>query len=106
LNEGVLRRRQLVIGHRAAAGNATKLLHELDEGRVGLVADDVAPGAERAGTFSKCEPRGDAVAVPLLFAQIRVQARLELVAQDRVHHHQREVVGNIARRADVADCKS
>ena len=94
---------QLFLGHRSFAKDATQLLHELHEGRVGLVADDVSARAEGVGPLAKAEERADAVAVPLFLADVGVEARLEHAAQNRVHHLQREVVGGRARWARQAD---
>ena len=44
---------QLLVGDRPRAVDAAQLLHELDQRRVGLVADDVAAGAEGPGPLPK-----------------------------------------------------
>ena len=69
-----------------------------------LFAVTMSPPARNApGPLPKREARVDAVAVALFLADVGVQPRLELPAEDRVHHLQRVVVRRVARRTGIAD---
>ena len=82
LDERVLRRLHLVVRDRTVAANAAQLLHELDQRAVALRGHDVAARAERTRTTSVREARAHAVAVALLLADVRVEPRLEQLAEE------------------------
>ncbi len=103
LNQRVFRRLQLFIRDRLLADDALQLFHELDQRRIGLRRNDRAARAKRARSFSVTEIRTDAVAVAFLLANVRIEPRLKLSAENRVQHLEREVVGRVPRRSGQAD---
>ena len=80
-----------------------QLLHELHERRVRLSLTMSPPVRNGPGPLAEREVRLHAVAVALLLADVGIEPRLELPAEDRVHHLERVVVGRVPRRPRVAD---
>ena len=105
LHQRVLRRLQLFFGDgpsprmpRSSFMNSTSA--------ASLLSPTMSPPVRNGfGPFAEAEAGADAVAVSLLLANIRVQARLEHAAENRVHHLQRVIVGRVPRRARQAERK-
>src|SRR5204863_313308 len=57
---------------------------------------------ERTGQAAELEGGAGAVGEALVLAQIEIDAAHELPAENRVRHHQRVIVGRVARDRDVA----
>ena len=106
LDQRVLRRFHFLVGHRPRAADAA--ISFMNSVRAAsLLAVMMSPPAWNGpGPRPNCEVRSDAVAVALLLADVRVEPRLEQLAEHRVHHPQREEVGCLARRAHFAELET
>ena len=98
----LLRLVQLGLRHRVIA-DAPQLLHELDQGAVGLGGHDGRGRDEVAGQPACGEAARGAVGVAVRFAQILVEPAGERAAEDRVQNLNRRVVRRAPRNPRLTD---
>ena len=93
---------ELGLGYGAVADYLLELLEGLDDGLFGDGGLDAAARDQHGGGEVPIHCGHIAVAVSLVLAQVHVEARGELAAEDVVEQVERQVVGVVARDGEVA----